>query len=232
MEYGLQALKLIGGLLILTLTFRALGKKNMAQLSPFDLVYVIVFGGILDSTFYDDEIGILPFIFSVVVWSLSIYAIEILAKKFTLFRVLFRGTPDHIIEDGKLNVRLYGKSKIEMEELRSILRQKDIFSLREVKELFLEPDGKFSVIRYTGHKTEGNTPGEKYLNVLLIAEGKIQHSVLKYIDKSAEWLRTEMSNLGISDISKVMYCEWSEEEGFYYKTYEDCIDTKRKGNIS
>lgn len=232
MDYGLQALKLVVGLVTLTLTFRMLGKKNLAQLSPFDLVHVIVFGGILDSIFYDDEIGILPFIFTAVVWSLSIYTMDLLAKKFNLFRAVFRGTPDHIIENGKLNMRLFDRSKIEMEELRSILRQKDIFSLREVKDLFLEPDGRFSVIRYAKYRSGRDSSEEDYYNVLLIDEGEVQREVLKYIGKSEEWLMSEMSALGVSDVKDVVYCEWSEEEGFYYRTMDDCIQEKREGYIN
>lgn len=73
MSYGFQALKLIIGLLVLTLTLRLLGKHTIAQITPYDLVYIIVFGGILDSTFYDDKIAIMPFVFSTIIWSLSIY---------------------------------------------------------------------------------------------------------------------------------------------------------------
>ena len=85
MNYGLQASKLIIGLLTLTILLRVLGKHSLSQLTPYDVVYLIVFGGILDSTFYDDEIGILAFIFSVSIWSLSIYSIEFLVRKNSIF---------------------------------------------------------------------------------------------------------------------------------------------------
>ncbi|WP_312652283.1 YetF domain-containing protein [Proteiniclasticum sp.] len=232
MDYGLQAIKLVIGILTLTLTFRLLGKKNLAQLSPFDLVHVIVFGGILDSIFYDDEIGILPFIFTAMVWTLSIYIMDLLAKKYNLFRTVFRGTPDHIIENGKLNMRLFDRANIEMEELRSVLRQKDIFSLREVKDLFLEPDGRFSVIRYAKYRNVEDSSKEDYYNFLLIDEGEVQREVLKYIGKEEVWLKGEMKTFGVEDLTKVVYCEWSKEEGFYYKMIDDCINEVREGYIN
>ena len=55
MNYYLQAFKLVVGLLTLTLALRALGKHSLSQMTPYDVVYLIVFGGILDSTFFDDE---------------------------------------------------------------------------------------------------------------------------------------------------------------------------------
>ena len=48
MSYGLQALKLIIGILTLTLTLRILGKLSFSQLTPYDVVYLIVFGGSSD----------------------------------------------------------------------------------------------------------------------------------------------------------------------------------------
>lgn len=222
MSYGYQALKLIIGLIVLTLTLRILGKQNMAQMTPYDVVYIIVFGGILDSTFYDDGIDIKAFIFSTVVWSLSIYIIEFLVRESETLRMFFRGKPDQIMENGKLNMKLFNKNNIDFEELRMILRQKGIFSLKEVKDVFIETDGNFSVIKYMDYQEIVNSAlnlkvQESYPNILLIDEGEIEIRSLKSIEKSKQWLVDEMKALGINDISKVLYCEWSEIDGFYYK---------------
>ena len=234
MSYGLQFLKLIIGLLVLTFTLRLLGKSTIAQLTPYDLVYIIVFGGIIDSTFYDDNIGIIPFMFSALVWTLSIYIIESLVRKSRGLRVFFRGAPDRIIENGKLNMKLFKKNNLEMEQLRIILRQKGIFSLKEVKDIYLEPDGTFSVNQYMNYKPTTNRDfniekEEEAHNILLIDEGKIETRALSYIDKTAEWLLDEMLKLGIKDVSEISYCEWSEKAGFYYKSKEDLINKEING---
>ena len=233
MSYGLQAFKLIAGLLILTLTLRLLGKQTIAQITPYDLVYIIVFGGILDSTFYDDEIGMMPFIFSVLVWSITIYGIEFLVRKFRIFRVFFRGTPDHIISDGNLNIKLFNKNNMEMEQLRFILRQEGIFSLKEVKDVYLEPDGSFSIIKYADYQPVVNSAldievQEEHLPILLIDQGKIEKPALKQIEKSEEWLKGELKNLGVYDISEILYCEWSESGGFYFKLKSDFTRQKEE----
>lgn len=233
MSYGLQAFKLIAGLLILTLTLRLLGKQTIAQITPYDLVYIIVFGGILDSTFYDDEIGMMPLIFSVLVWSITIYGIEFLVRRFRIFRVFFRGTPDHIISDGNLNIQLFNKNNMEMEQLRFILRQEGIFSLKEVKDVYLEPDGSFSIIKYADYQPVVNSTldievQEEHLTLLLIDQGKIEKPALKQIEKSEEWLKGELKNLGVYDISEILYCEWSESNGFYYKVKPDFTRQKEQ----
>lgn len=229
MSYELQAFKLIVGLLVLTLTLRLLGKHTIAQLTPYDLVYIIVLGGVLDSSFYNDEVGIPAFLFSVAIWTISIYMIEFLVIKFHSFRILFRGTPDLIIENGKINKRLFKKNNLEMEELRMILRQNGIFSLKEVKDIYIEPDGSFSINKYVKNQSVTNEAfnideEEDVPTVLLIDQGNVEKFGLKYIGKSKEWLDSELKRLGINNLSDIVYCEWSQDKGFYYKTQSDVID--------
>ena len=231
MSYGLQALKLIVGLLTLILTLRVLGKLSFSQLTPYDVVYLIVFGGILDSTFFDDEIGIAPFLFSVFIWSVSIYMIEFLARKNAKFRWLFRGSSDPIMENGKLNMTSFKKNNLEMELLRSSIRKHGIFSLKEVKDIYLETDGSFSINKYAAYQPVVNStlnlkPNEVSPNLLLVDTGKIESEVVESIGKSDEWVVKELKRIGITDLSDVIYCEWSQEEGFYIKTKTDVITKK------
>ncbi|NLC32206.1 MAG: DUF421 domain-containing protein [Clostridiales bacterium] len=236
MNYGLQALKLVFGLLSLLLALRMLGKRNLSQLTPYDAVYIIVFGGILDATFYNDEVGVFPFLFSIAVWTVSIYIIEILVRRFEFLRITFKGTPDHIVDNGKLNLRLFEKNNLEMEQLRMALRKNGIFSLKEVRDIYLEPDGSFSVNRFSDYQTVTNSglniQKEDDTTVLLIEEGKIETKALIYIGKSKDWLREELKKLGIDDISTVIYCEWSQLDGFYYKTEKDAIRLKKGGHAN
>lgn len=116
------------------------------------------------------------------------------------------------------------------------LRKKGIFSLKEVRDIYLEPDGSFSVNQYSDYQTvvnaslnikKGDDP-----NVLLIEEGKIETNALTYIGKTKEWLTDELQKLGVPDIKAVIYCEWSDGEGFYCKTENDAIRTKKSGHAN
>lgn len=46
-------MKLVFGLIGLLLVVRLLGKKSMSEITPFDLVYTLVLGGILEESTYD-----------------------------------------------------------------------------------------------------------------------------------------------------------------------------------
>lgn len=234
MDYGLQIAKLLIGLISLIFVLRLLGKQSLSQMNPYDLVYIIVLGGVLDSTFYDDKIGLFPYLFSILVWSLGIFAIEVLVRKNETVRLFFRGRPDQILANGKLNMKALRKNNMEMEELRMLLRKQGIFTLEEVRDIYLETDGSISLIKYK----DLQGPTKKDLNikdledepsVLLVDDGVIEYQALKYINKSKEWLLDELSKINIYDLSSILYCEWASDKGFFVKTDKDTLVIRDKG---
>ncbi|MCM3403403.1 hypothetical protein [Cytobacillus oceanisediminis] len=73
--------KMAVGLVALLAVTRILGKKELSQVTPFDFVYAVVLGGIIEETIYDEKITTLQVIYSALLWGAFIYIIEILAKK-------------------------------------------------------------------------------------------------------------------------------------------------------
>lgn len=121
-----------------------------------------------------------------------------------------------------------------MEELRMLLRKQGIFTLEEVRDIYLETDGSISLIKYK----DLQGPTKKDLNikdledepsVLLVDDGVIEYQALKYINKSKEWLLDELSKINIYDLSTILYCEWASDKGFFVKTDKDTLVIRDKG---
>lgn len=53
MDIFIITLKLALGFIIILLIMRLLGKRNLAQLNAGDVIYLLVFGGILEESIYD-----------------------------------------------------------------------------------------------------------------------------------------------------------------------------------
>lgn len=122
-----------------------------------------------------------------------------------------------------------------MEQLRVMLRRQGVFSLREVRDLYLEPGGSVSLRKYP--KFSEVTPAmldiqaeDEALNFLFVDEGKINEETLEYVGKSTEWLYDELQKMGYSAIKDILYTEWSETDGFFIKTYNEDKDDIKKGN--
>jgi uncharacterized membrane protein YcaP (DUF421 family) len=101
-----------------------------------------------------------------------------------------------------------------------LLRQKDVFSLREVEYGILEQSGELSVLR----KYEYDNPTNKdmnlpsksvYLPVSLILDGELLKKHLEVIGFDEEWLLKQLHRYGINKVEDVLYAEWKKDEGLY-----------------
>lgn len=222
MDYFIILLKLLFGFLGLLITLRLLGKKELSQVTPFDIIYSVVFGGILEESLYDRKITILQMLFAICCWGAIIYIVDLLTSKSQHIRTFFKGTPAYLITDGIINVKEMKRNKIEMEQLRSLLRIQNIFTLKEVKYMILEPGGQVSVQKYDQYETPNNSdlsvsPKESSINYLLINNGVLMKKELEKLNKNEEWLLRLLEEKGHKDVKNIIYAEWSATDGLYIK---------------
>ncbi|WP_412990280.1 DUF421 domain-containing protein [Pediococcus siamensis] len=204
--------KLVIGLIGLLIVVRLLGKKSMAEITPFDLIYTLVLGGILEETVYDEQVHLGHLLFAIGIWALLIFFIEKVVQKNERINRWIKGEPSILIKDGVLNVKEIDRNKIEMEQLREMARQNQCFSLENARHIILENAGQVSMIV----KSEK----DKVLAIMLVDQGKIQKKVLASYDLSEDWLRANLAKLGFVALEKLVYVEWSQEKGFYVITPE------------
>lgn len=207
------ALKILVGLLGLLIVVRVLGKKAMSEITPFDLIYTLVLGGILEESLYDDKVNVGHLLFAIALWAFLIYFIEKIVQKNEKINRWLKGEPSVLIKDGILNLKELTRNHIEMEQLRTMSRQQQCFSLENAKHVVLENAGQISVIV---HSTE-----DKVLSIMLVDQGHIQKEVLKTHQLSKDWLIENLKKAGHETLKKLVYVEWSEEKGFYVITTGD-----------
>lgn len=223
--------KLFFGFIALMVMARLLGKKELAQLTPFDFIYAIVLGGIVEESIYEDTASWRHVWFAVAVWGLLHYVTGKATLKSDRLRVWLKGESSILIKDGKFNVGELNRNRLEMEQLRIMLRQQGVFSFREVKDLYLEPGGEISLQKYAAQdqvtpEMLDLKPKDKALNFLFIDEGEVNEGILNYLGKDLKWLKDELHSQGVDDIEEVLYAEWAEDEGLYIQSYE----TNEQGN--
>lgn len=129
-------IKIVVGLLALMTVIRILGKKELAQLTPYDVIYTLVLGGILEESIFDEKVKIPHFLLAITTWALLIFLIEKATKKWDPIRVLLKGEPVKLISDGKLDMKKFDKNHLEMEQLRSALKTRCVYSPRSKRFVF------------------------------------------------------------------------------------------------
>ncbi|RDU36600.1 DUF421 domain-containing protein [Neobacillus piezotolerans] len=224
--YGSIALKLGVGFFALVVVTRLLGKKEMSQLTPYDFVFAILLGGIIEESIYDEKVNLLHILFGIALWGGISYTVEKLGQKYEKIRTPLTGTASILVREGKIDLQEMKKNQLEMEQLRALLRTQGVFSLKDVRYVFMETGGQLSVLK----KASADPVTPEMLNLeaeevdpslLLVDEGEINDDELNAAGKDEKWLKEELKKEGITNIEEVYYAEWSPQEGFYIKMYKD-----------
>lgn len=224
MDYLDTALKLIIGLAALLVVIRILGKKEIGQFTPLDFIYALLLGSIIEESLYDKKTTIWLMLFQMGIWAAAIYFVEVVIQKNDRLRKLIKGKPSIIIKNGEFDSEQIKKNHLELEQIRQMLRQQGVFTLREVRDLYLEPGGTISVKKWNDYEPPAaNTLGleveDDAPSVLLIDDGKIEEDMLQFIGKTKKWLLKNLAEEGHTNLEKIYYCEWSKTDGFFIKTY-------------
>lgn len=217
---GSITLELLVGFLALLVLTKALGKTQITQITPFDFISSLVLGELVGNAIYDKEVNILSIIYAVLLWGVLIYIVEWITQKFRSTRSILEGNPSIVISHGKINRRQLQKNKLDINQLQNLLRQKDVFSLREVEFAILETNGSISVLKKSDYQQPTKQdfdlkPKQGYLSVDIISDGKIDWGNLHDAGFNEEWLNKILKEHHIDHAEDLLILEWQQDTGVF-----------------
>ncbi|MFC4560187.1 DUF421 domain-containing protein [Virgibacillus kekensis] len=223
MKFLTLTVEIITGFIILFFLIKILGKKVINQITPFTFIAAIVFSELLGNALYDDKIGVEYIIYAMTLWAIMIFTVEVLSQKNLLFRKIAEGKPSVLIENGIINRDQLKRNKMNINQLQSLLRQSETFSIREVAYCYLEANGSISILKKTPKQKLQQEdlqlpPKSVYVPVTLIRDGELLEDELIDIGKTTVWLNNELTSQGINDFHDVFLAEWLEGDGLFVQT--------------
>ena len=208
------------GLLVLLASTSIIGKTQLGQATPFHFISALVLGELLGNAVYDKEVTLVYIFYSIALWTVLMYIIEIVTQKLRRTRGFFEGKPSIIIQNGNINYEELKKNKLDLNEIQRMLRQKDIFSVRQVEYGILESSGTISIIKKWQYETPTNKDlniAQKpiYLPITVIADGEILAENLQVIGYNEEWLINQLKIQGYNVIDNIVFADWQDDEGLH-----------------
>ena len=133
--------------LALVVLLRIFGKRELAQLNPFDLVVLLS----LSNTVQNAIIGNDNSVSGGLIGAFTLLAINYLVVRF-LFRhrrldQIVEGKPTTLIDQGKVVQKNLSRELLTHSELLTVLHRQGFSALDEVEQCVLEPSGTFAVKR-------------------------------------------------------------------------------------
>ena len=132
--------------IFLIVGLRLSGKRELAQLNPFDLIVLLT----LSNTVQNAIIGNDNSVTGGLIGAASLLAINYLVVRFLYdhrkLDQLVEGSPDILIEDGKVHEHKLKRELITREELAAAARKQGFDTLSDVRQCVLEPGGTLTFI--------------------------------------------------------------------------------------
>ena len=131
--------------LVLVVLLRVFGKRELAQLNPFDLVVLLSLSNTVQNAIIGDDNSVTGGI---------IGAFGLLAINWLVVRVLFRsrrltraleGQSTILIRNGQLDPKAMTREMLSREELLSVIHRQGFDDFHDVRKCELEPNGTFYV---------------------------------------------------------------------------------------
>ena len=146
----------------LWLVLRAMGKRELAQLNPFEMVLLIVLGDLVQQAVTLEDHSLVGA--GVIVSTLALLTVftSWLSLRSQWFARLFEGVPTAVWRNGKPVERTMRMERIRMDELVAEARKQGISDMGDVYLATLEEDGTISFLRVEGDTGEGGQgPSDK-----------------------------------------------------------------------
>jgi len=225
-EFAVVALRTVITFIVLLVVTRLLGRKQISQLTFFNYIAGITIGSMAASFTVESHVSAVEGATGVIGWCVLTLLVEIVSLKWPRARVALDGQPVILISQGKIAEHELFKTRMNMDDLSMMLRDKNVFSIQEVEYAILEPKGSLTVllkdefqnVRKSDLLYLPATP-IRHLPTELIADGKLIEKNLLALHLTEEWLNQELRKRRVLR-SEVFYAEMQADGSLYVDLYD------------
>ncbi len=189
--------------IIVLIVMRLMGKREIGQLQPFELVISIMIADLAATPIANSGIpitnGIIP-ILGLLVMALIISVGNMKSLKVRRF---ISGKPSILIYRGKIDEKVLRRERFTINELQERLRDKDVMNLGDVEYAILETSGQINVIQKPNKRNSipedfNIEPEYEGISYDLVIDGIIMYDNLNILGKDYKWLKSQVRKFGYS----------------------------------
>lgn len=193
---------------LIIISMRILGKRQIGELQPAELVVTILLSEILVIPMQDTSVALIDTLIPVFLIVGFEIIVSVISLKSVKFRSLIQGNSLIIIRNGILDQKQMKRLRFTIDDLLEALRKKDVFDISNVQYAIVETDGTLSVLLKSDYEAVKKKDikikaAESSFNSVVISDGKIIQSDFKECGMTPDKLNQILKKKKI-DVKKVM----------------------------
>jgi uncharacterized membrane protein YcaP (DUF421 family) len=199
---------------------RIMGKRQIGELQPFELVIAIMLSELAAVPMQDTAIPLLYGIIPILTLMVLQILISLVTLKFQGARKLICGMPSILIENGQIKQDELIKQRLNLDDLMEDLRMSGYINISEISYAILENSGKLSIIPKAEHsplcRDDLNLPvSSEKLPIGIILDGKLNSKNLQLSKHNLNWLMAKLKQQGINSIEDVFIAMLDSHDELY-----------------
>jgi uncharacterized membrane protein YcaP (DUF421 family) len=132
----------------LWLVTRAVGKRELGQLSAFELVLLVTMGDLVQQSITQEDYSVTGGMLTIGTFALLSVLLSWVSWRFPRSRPVLEGRPAVVVRDGQPQEEVLAAERMTRSELMEAARKQGVRSLGEVDLAVLENDGSISFFRH------------------------------------------------------------------------------------
>ena len=177
--------------LIVLLVFRLMGKRQIGQMQPFELVLTLIIADLATIPMAEISVPVLHGIVPLLTLVLLHFILTLISRKSLKVAKVLSGKPIIIINPKGIDYNAMKKLNLSIEDLFEMLRGCGYFDISQIEYAIMETNGKVSVLpksEFTpvNNKDIKNKVERTLLPLILINEGVVINSNLKQLNITIE----------------------------------------------
>ena len=194
--------------LLLVAGFRLLGKRQIGELEPTELVLTLVIADLASVPMQDNGIPLLAGVIPIVTLLCLTMIGSLLMMKSPKLRTLLCGRPSIVVERGEVKQRELSRNRLTVDELMEELRAQGCTDLNTIQYAVLETNGQLSLLLDPAQRPVtagqmGLTPSDGGLPAILITDGNVLRRNLLLRGYDEKWLSRQLRGFGVSSPREV-----------------------------
>ncbi len=196
---------------IVLIAVRLMGKRQIGDMQPFELVVTLIIADLACIPMSDVSIpivfGIVPLLTLVVLHHIFTFA----NRKSVLIRKILNGKPVIVIDEKGINYNALKSLNMTINDLTEGLRVANCFEIDSVAYAIVETNGNISVLLKSNATPVTNEnmnlkTDESVLNVIIINDGKIIEENLKSLNLNKNFINKILKEQGVKRTADVLIC--------------------------
>lgn len=206
--------------LLVLLVFRLMGKRQIGQMQPFELVLTLIVADLATIPMTENTTPVIDAVVPLITLVVVHYFLTFLSKKSKKFGQIISGKPIIIIDTNGIVFSAIQQLDITVEDIFEAIRGAGYFNLEEVQYAVMETNGTVNVLPKSAYSPA--TPKDLALKVepsvipvTLISEGKYLVNNFDVIGISIEEVERILSKYKIKSLKKVLVLTATSEGDCY-----------------